>query len=81
MKRRNFSAEFKTNVELEAISGEKEINQLAKEHSISPNLIRNLKTEFLNNASSVYDTKQDAETTDKLRQSEDEKDELTKRVG
>lgn len=81
MKRRNFSAEFKTKVVLEAISGEKEINQLAKEHSIAPNLIRNWKTEFLNNASSVFDTKRDAETTEKLRESEDEKDELTKKVG
>lgn len=81
MKRRNFSAEFKTKVVLEAISGEKEINQLAKEHPIAPNLIRNWKTEFLNNSSSVFDTKRDAEATEKLREFEDEKDELTKKVG
>ena len=66
MKRRSFSAEFKTKVVLEAISGEKEINQLAKEHSIAPNLIRNWKTEFLSNASSVFDTKRDVEVTEKL---------------
>jgi len=81
MKRRSFSAEFKTKIVLEAISGEKEINQLAKEHSIAPNLIRNWKIEFLNNASSVFDTKHDTEVTEKLRETEDEKEELTKKVG
>lgn len=81
MKRRSFNAEFKTKVVLEAISGEKEINQLAKEHSIAPNLIRNWKNEFLSNASSVFDTKRDAEVTEKLREIEDEKEELTKKVG
>lgn len=81
MKKRSFSAEFKTKVVLEAISGEKEINQLASEHQIAPNLIRNWKKEFLNNAFSIFDNKRDEQMLEKLRDSESEKDDLTRKVG
>ena len=81
MKKRSFSAEFKTKVVLEAISGEKEINQLASEHQIAPNLIRNWKKEFLNNAFPIFDNKRDEQMLEKLRDSESEKDDLTRKVG
>ncbi len=44
-KRRSFTPEFKAKVVLEALSGIKEINELAAEHQIQPNLIRNWKRE------------------------------------
>lgn len=65
MKKRSFSDEFNTKMVLEAISGEKEINQLASEHEISPNLIRNWKKEFVNNASSVFDNKRNEHMLEK----------------
>jgi putative transposase len=40
-KRRNFSPEFKTQVVLELLCEEKELNQLASEHDIAPNVLRN----------------------------------------
>ena len=40
MEKRTFNAKFKTNIVLEAIHGEKEINELASEHEIAPNPIR-----------------------------------------
>jgi len=39
--KRTFNAEFKTKIVLEVIGGEKAINEIAAEHSIQPNLIRN----------------------------------------
>lgn len=81
MKKRTFSAEFKTKVVLEAIRGEKEINELASEHQIAPNLIRNWKKEFINNASSVFDTKKDDDMLVKLKEAESDKDDLTRKVG
>ena len=45
--RRNFSAEFKTNLVLQLLKGEKELNVLAVENDIQPNLLRNWKKEFL----------------------------------
>jgi hypothetical protein len=47
MKRKSFSAEFKTKVVLEAISSEKEINQLAKETPLLPILFVTGKSSFL----------------------------------
>ena len=51
--RRNFSAKFKSDLVIELLKGEKDLNTLATEKNIQPNLLRNWKKEFLNNAS-VY---------------------------
>ena len=45
--RRNFSAEFKAKLVIEALEGEKPLNQIATENGIQPNLLRNWKKEFL----------------------------------
>ena len=48
--RRNFSAKFKSDLVIELLKGEKDLNTLATENNIQPNLLRNWKKEFLNNA-------------------------------
>ena len=55
--RRNFSAKFKSDLVIELLKGEKDLNTLATENNIQPNLLRNWKKEFLNNASAVFDDK------------------------
>ena len=57
--RRNFSAEFKTNLVLQLLKGEKELNVLAVENDIQPNLLSNWKKEFLTNASLAFDNKRE----------------------
>ena len=47
MKRRTFTAEFKTKIILEVLRGEKELNVIATENELAPNQIRNWKAEFL----------------------------------
>ena len=79
--RRNFSAEFKTNLVLQLLKGEKELNVLAVENDIQPNLLRNWKKEFLNNASSVFDDKREENLKDKLAEERKEKAEYAKKVG
>ena len=49
--RHNFSAKFKSDLVLELLKGEKNLNTLASENSIQPNLLRNWKKEFLDKAS------------------------------
>ena len=39
--RRDFSAKFKSNLVLEVLKGEKELNVIATENGIQPNLLRN----------------------------------------
>ena len=65
--RRNFSAKFKSDLVIELLKGEKDLNTLATENNIQPNLLRNWKKEFLNNATAVFDDKREENLKDKLR--------------
>lgn len=76
-KRRNFSAKFKSDLVIELLKGEKDLNTLATENNIQPNLLRNWKREFLNNASAVFDDKRE----EKLVEERKEKAEYAKKVG
>ena len=79
--RRNFSAEFKTNLVLQLLKGEKELNVLAVENDIQPNLLRNWKKEFLTNASLAFDNKREYNLREKLAEERKEKAEYAKKVG
>ena len=79
--RRNFSAKFKSDLVIELLKGEKDLNSLATENNIQPNLLRNWKKEFLNNASSVFDDKREENLKDKLAEERKEKAEYAKKVG
>ena len=79
--RRNFSAEFKTNLVLQLLKGEKELNVLAVENDIQPNLLRNWKKEFLANASLAFDNKREDNLREKLAEERKEKAEYAKMVG
>ena len=76
-KRRNFSAKFKSDLVIELLKGEKDLNTLATENNIQPKLLRNWKREFLNNASAVFDDKRE----EKLVEERKEKAEYAKKVG
>ena len=79
--RRNSSAEFKTNLVFQLLKGKKELNVLAVENDIQPNLLRNWKKEFLTNASLVFDNKQEHNLRKKLAEERKEKAEYAKKVG
>jgi len=78
--RRNFSAEFKTNLVLQLLKGEKELNVLDVENDIQPNLLRNWKKEFLANASLAFDNKREDNLREKLAEERKEKVEYAKKV-
>jgi len=80
-KRRNFSAKFKSDLVIELLRGEKDLNTLAVENSIQPNLLRNWKKEFLDNASVVFDDKREENLKEKLTEERKEKAEYAKKVG
>ena len=64
--RRNFTAQFKAKLVLEVLKGEKDINTIATENNFQPNLLRNWKKEFLDNASVVFDDKREENIKEKL---------------
>jgi transposase-like protein len=53
--RRNFSAEFKAKVVLEALSGAKSAAEICREHNLKPDLLSHWKNQFLVNASKVFE--------------------------
>ena len=79
--RRNFSVKFKSDLVIELLKGEKDINTLAVENNIQPNLLRNWKKEFLDNASVVFDDKREENLKEKLAEERKEKAEYAKKVG
>lgn len=79
--RRNFSPKFKADLVLESLKGEKDINTIATENSIQPNLLRNWKKEFLAKADVVFDDSREENLKEKLSAERKEKAAYAKKVG
>ena len=56
-KRKVFGAEFKAKVGLEAINGEKTINQIAQEHGVHPAQVGQWKKEIVERAGILFEGK------------------------
>ena len=53
-KRRQFSAEFKAKVAIEALKEQQTLQELANKYEVHPNQISSWKQEFLQNSASVF---------------------------
>ena len=71
-KRRSFTPEFKAEVVLEALSGESSQAELCQRHNISEEQLSTWKRQFLENASSLFESgdKPSKETTERIAQLE-----------
>ena len=54
-KRRTFTPEIKSKIALEAMKGEKTINEIAQLYEVHPNQVSAWKGEMISNASSAFD--------------------------
>ena len=79
--RRNFSAKLKSDLVLELLKGEKDLNTIASENQIQPNLLRNWKKEFIEKASVVFDDSREENLKEKLTMERKEKAAYEKKVG
>lgn len=79
--RRNFSAKFKSELVIELLKEEKDLNTIASENNIQPNLLRNWKKKFLDKASVVFDDSREDNLKEKLALERKEKTEYAKKVG
>ena len=79
--RRNFSTKFKSELVIELLKGEKNLNAIATENNIQPNLLRNWKKEFLDKAYAVFDDTREDNLKEKLALERKEKAEYAKKVG
>lgn len=53
--RKNYKAEFKAKVAMEAVAGRRTINEIAKEYELHPNQISQWKKQFLEAAPRVFE--------------------------
>ena len=63
-KRRRFTAEFKSKVALEALRGDKTVQELSAKHQIHPNQISQWKRQASDGLSSVFEGKQERQQRD-----------------
>lgn len=67
--------DFKFKIALEAVKGEKQIAEIAKEYNVHPQQITQWKKELLDNGADIFASKRDTKKVEK------EKDELFKAIG
>ena len=79
--RRHFTSKFKSDLVIELLKGEKDLNTLAADNKLQPNLLRNWKKEFLDKASIVFDDKREDNLKEKLASERREKAQHAKKVG
>ena len=79
--RRHFTSKFKSDLVIELLKGEKDLNTLAADNKLQPNLLRNWKKEFLDRASIVFDDKREENLKEKLASERREKAQYAKKVG
>ncbi|MCI6086153.1 MAG: transposase [Selenomonas sp.] len=79
--RRHFTSKFKSDLVIELLKGEKDLNTLAADNKLQPNLLRNWKKEFLDKASIVFDDKREDNLKEKLASERREKAQYAKKVG
>lgn len=76
MKKRKFTAKFKTKVVLEALKETLTLSELAQKHNLAPTQIRTWKKQFLENAEGIFEKPSSGKTDE-----EKEKDELLRTIG
>ena len=77
MKRRKFTSEFKAKVAIEAIKGQRTVNELAQEFEVYPNQIAVWKKQLLASAGDVFSRGKDLDVERKAA----ECDRLYRKVG
>jgi len=77
MKRKKFSKEFKAKVAIEAIKGQRPLNEIAQEFSVHPTQINRWKKELLESAPEMFSKNKDQEA----KRVEMQRDQLYRKVG
>jgi transposase len=77
MKRKQHSKEFKAKVALEALKGQRTVNEIAAEYEVHPSQINTWKKRLLESAPEIFSRGQNQEAT----QHEAERDRLYQQIG
>jgi len=80
-KRKQYSAEFKAKVALEAVRGEKTVPQLASQCAVHPTVINGWKRQLLEGASGIFEAGNAATNADSDSQTQAQINELYRTIG
>jgi len=69
-KRKQYSAQFKFRVALEAVKEDKTVSELASEYAVHPTMIRNWKKQLLGNGVDVFQNKTKSPDHDGVQEAE-----------
>ena len=83
MSRGKYTPEFKAKIVLKVLQGERELGAIAAENNLNPNMVRNWKAEFVENASSIFEEhgKADREVKRKEAAAAKKRDKMLKTIG
>ena len=83
MARTTYSPEFKAKIVLEVIEGARELEAIAADNQLNPNMVRNWRSEFLKNAGRAFEPtdRGTKEARRKERKREKENERLLRTVG
>ena len=80
--RRVFTPEFKGRIVVEALKEERDINAIASEHDLNPNLVRKWRQEFLDHPERVFEEgRRQRDERQKEEALREEKDAMLKTIG
>ncbi len=77
MKRKSFSSEFKAKVAIEALKGQRTVNEIAAEFEVHPSQVNNWKKQLLEGSSDVFGRGRQKREAD----FDDERDKLYSQIG
>ena len=81
-KRRLYKSEYKVELVLELLRGERTLGEIASEHQINPNQLARWRQEFLERAPSIFSETKTTKARDKAEQeAANEKNRLLKTIG
>lgn len=82
MPRTTYTAEFKSKIVLEIIQGDEELGVIASKYGVNPNMLRNWKKEFLENAGRVFaESKIEKEARRKEGSLKKDREQMLKTIG
>lgn len=77
-----YSAEFKVRLMLEALQGAKTVGEIAAEHGLNPNLVRNWKARAESDLARVFSAAEDERAREReLAERREEVDDLRRKIG
>lgn len=83
MSYKTYTSEFKAKVVIEVLQGDKSLSEIASEYNLNPNMVRNWKSEFLENASTVFENPKKVEKAARRKEEslKKEKETMLKTIG